>query len=277
MEIELGDTPMNREQMQHIVAEVISRLAPRLGADGRRGSLMVPLSGATAGFGEAVRQIRCLILDGYQVCLAFSQPAEQLFGQTVRDQLAGFPHVSSIDPTQWLSALTESRAVVCPLMSLNTISKISLLIADNLVTNLILHALFMGKAVILARDGVDLSGQGRKALGVDKGTPRLKQAILDRLRVLTEYGCCVTDVQMLRTTVNAVLTNGGGLKPRQPEAKSLHTLPTLNLVGKLVTAVDVRNAHRTGATLSISSASLITPLASDLAMQLGVAFVKSGV
>jgi hypothetical protein len=267
---------MKDQQIQSIVAEVISRLAPRLGANGRRGSLIVPVSGATAGFGEAVRQIRFLILDGYQVRLAFSQAAEQLFGQIVREQLAGFPHISSIDPARWLSALGEARAIVCPLVSVNTISKLSLLIADNLVTNLILHGPFMGKEVIVARDGVDLTGQGRKALGIDNGTPVLKQALVNRLQKVTEYGCCITDVQRLRATVNSVLTSEGTSTPKQPEPKPHSALLKLSSPGRLITAADVRNTHRIGAGLSISSASLITPLARDLAMQLGVVFVESG-
>lgn len=266
---------MNHQQIQRIVAEVISRLVPRLGADGCRGSLIVPLSGATAGFGEAVRQIRFLILDGYQVRLAFSEAAEQLFGQMVRNQLAGFPHISSIEPTQWLSALGEARAIVCPLVSLNTISKLSLLIADNLVANLILHGLLKGKAVIVARDGVDITGQGRKALDIDKGSPTLTQAIVNRLQTLTEYGCCVTDVQRLRSTVNSILANEGTSTAQQPDRKSYFTPLQIIPSGKLVTAADIRNAHRLGATLNMSSASLLTPLARDLAMQLGVALVKS--
>jgi len=276
MEISLEDPPMNHHQIQHIVAEVISRLAPRLGADGRRGSLIVVFSGATAEFGEAVGQIRLLVLDGYRVRLAFSQTAEQIFGQVVRDQLAGFPHIGSIESTQWLSALREARAVVCPLMSVNTISKLSLLIADNLIANLILHGLFMGKAVIVARDGVDLAGQGRKALGINKGTPTLKQAIADRLQTVTQYGCSMTDVQRLRVTVNSILSAEGTSAAIQPDLKPHFTPLKFRSSGRLITAADVRNAYRVGATLGISPESLITPLARDLAEQLGVVFVGSG-
>ena len=261
---------MNDEQIQRIVAEVISRLAPRLGADGRRGCLIIALSGATVAFGEALQQVRSLILDGYRVALALSEAAEQLCGQAVKDQCAGFPHVSFVDPRRWLSALREARAVVCPLMSVNTVSKLSLLIADNLVTNLMLHGLFMGKPVIVARDGVDVSSQDRKALGIHNGTPVLQQAVAHRLRTIAEYGCCVTRVHLLRETVNSVLTSDDLSIAKRPESELPSTTPTLSYAGKLVTAADVRNAHRMGAKLSISSTSLITPLARDLAMQRSV-------
>lgn len=261
---------MNDEQIQRIVAEVISRLAQRLGADGRRGCLIIVLSGATAAFGEALRQVRFLILDGYRVALALSTAAEQLCGQPVRDQLAGFPHLSFVDPNGWLSSLREARAVACPLMSVNTLSKFSLLIADNLVTNLMLHGLFMDKPVIVAGDGVDVASQDRKALGIHNGTPMLQQAVAHRLRTVSEYGCRVTRTHLLRETVNSILRSDKLSIAEPLDRKSHSTSAVLNYAGKLVAAVDVRNAHRIGAKLSISSTSLLTPLARDLAMQRGV-------
>ena len=71
---------MTREEVPGLVAEVVSRLAPRLGADGRRGRLVVAFSGATASLPETVGQCRLLVLDGYRLRLAFSPAAEQLFG-----------------------------------------------------------------------------------------------------------------------------------------------------------------------------------------------------
>jgi hypothetical protein len=266
---------MRDEQFQLIVAEVISRLAPLLGADGHRGPLIIVSSGATAAFGEAVRQARLLVLDGYQVRLVFSPSAEQLCGKAFRDQLAGFPHVDVVEPTGWLSALREARAVVCPLISVNTLSKLSLLIADNPAANLMLHGLFMGKPVLVARDGVDLTSQDRRALGIHEGTPALKQAVTHRLRTVADYGCHVTEVRLLRENVNSVLINDECAKIGLPDGKSDANAQALICSGKLVTAADVRNAHRIGAKLRIASATLITPLARDLAMQRGVVFEES--
>lgn len=267
---------MSREQVQRLTVEVISRLAPRLGADGHRGDVVVAFSGATAAFGEAVRQCQCLILDGYQIRLAFSPAAEQLFGQVVREELAGFPHVSLVQPAQWLSDLWESRAVVCPMLSVNTLSKVSLLTADNLVSNLILHGLFMGKAVVLARDGVDFTGEGRRALGIDRATPALRQAVDARLQTVTGYGCRVTDAARLRGTLNSVLAGDEVPGARPPGAKLARSPARRGPSGRVVTAADVRSAHRASDGLSISPGSVVTPLARDLAMQLGVRLAPNG-
>ncbi len=261
---------MNRDQVMRLVAEVISRLAPRLGADGRRGRLVIAFSGATASFTETLRQCRLLILDGYRLRLAFSPAAEQFFGSVVRESLDGFPHVEQVEPAQWLGELIESRAVVCPMLSVNTLSKVSLLTADALVPNLLLHGLFTGKPVVLARDGVDLDDGGRRALGIDQATPALRQALDDRLRTVAGYGCRITDVRSLRETVNSVLASGSTRAPAG--ALPAGALPA----GPLVSVADVRRAHRAGETLSLSPTSIVTPLARDLAMQLGVRLTRNG-
>lgn len=256
---------MNREQVPQLVAEVISRLAPRLGADGRRGRLVVAFSGATASFTETVRQCRLLVLDGYRLRLAFSPAAEQLFGSVVREGLDGFPHVDQVDPAQWLGELLESRAVLCPMLSVNTLSKVSLLTADGLVPNLLVHGLFMGKPVVLARDGVDLAGEGRRALGIDQAAPALRQALDDRLRTVAGYGCHVTDVRSLHATANSALVSS-----------SARASAGARPAGPLVTAADVRRVHLAGDALSLSPNSLVTPLARDVAMQLGVRLTHNG-
>jgi hypothetical protein len=267
---------MNREAVQALAVEVISRLAPNLGADGRRGDVVVAFSGATAEFGEAVRQCRMLVLDGYQVRLAFSPAAEQLFGQLVRDELAGFPHVLMVQPAQWLSDVWESRAVVCPMLSVNTLSKVSLLIADNLVSNLILHALFMGKTVVLARDGVDFAGHGRRALGIDRATPALRRAVDVRLQTLADFGCRLTDAARLRATVNSALAGDEAPGTSPPGATVDRPPARPGRPRGVVTAADVRSAHRARHALPISAGSVVTPLARDLALQLGVRLALNG-
>ena len=266
---------MNEDQVQRIVAEVIRRLVARLGGDGSRGTVVTVFTAATAAFNEAVRQVGALTIDGYRVQLLFSQAAEQLFGRAVRDRLTGFPHVGSVEPAKWLSALKEADAVIVPLLSVNTVSKLSLLIADNVIHNLILHALFMGKPVIAARNGADPTGRGREELGFHKGTPALRQALMQRLQTLTDYGCYLTDVQGLRDTLNVVLAGTKASLAVQPDQTSHPSNSTLNRLGKVVTAADILNAHRLGANLSIASATLITPLARDLAMHYRVAVKES--
>ena len=260
---------IQEEQIQDIIVKVIHRLAQRLGALGDKGEIMVVFTAATVGFREAVQQVRDLILDGFQIRLAFSPAAEHLISSGIKQQLDGFPHVSMVEPATWLSFLKDARAVVVPLLSLNTLSKLSMLIADNTATNIILHALLMGKPVVMARNGAGPSDKGREELGFHKGKAALKQAIAQRLQTVEDYGCISTDIRQLRNTVKFMLMSEVP-DVKQREITSPSPVPTLSISKRFVTANEVLHAWRIGANLNVGYASGMTPLAQDLARRYGV-------
>ena len=244
----------------------------RLGADGSRGTLIAVFTGATVGFKEAVQQVGSLVLDGYRVQLAFSPAAEELYGQTVRDELAGFPHWSLLKPTEWFSNLKSARCVVVPLLSVNTLSKITMLIADTVAANLIVHALFGGKTVIAARNGVDPMDAGREALGLHRGSLALKQALLERLQIASDYGCKLTDVREIKDRLNSALAKED--HSRREEAIPDSPVSLLKQRGKVVSAGDILLAHYRGEDLQVSPGALITPLARELAHRYGVTLME---
>lgn len=261
---------VNGEQIQRLIAEVIARVAARLGADGRRGGVIAVLSGATVGFGEAIRQVRLLSLGGYRVGLAFSRAAQDLYGETFVSQLAGFPHLEKVDGGKWLASLQAARAVVVPLLSVNTLSKVALLTPDNLAANLIVHALFMGKPVIVAQNGANPSDPGREKLGFDQGDAALGRALWERLKTLQDYGCMLVDIGQLKDAVDSVLDGSpatalqGDVPGRGPLRQAFSPAP------KVITAAEVTHARRSGADLYIAGDALLTPLARELAARLGV-------
>lgn len=258
------------EQIREIVAEVTRRLVQRLGPSGGRGDLVVVFSAATVEFEEAAQQVRDLILAGFRIRLAFSGAAEHLLAGAVREQLRGFPHVSRVEPPSWFSSLKDSRAVVVPMLSLNTLSKLSMLIADSMATNIILHGLLMGKPVVAARNGADPGDRGREELGFHKGNGALRQAMAERLRTAAHFGCVLADVRKLAETVQSVLA--GEKTPESAETAPPFPAPGLNISKRFVTAADVRRARRAGAALNVGSASGMTPLAKELAKRYGVVF-----
>src|SRR5262249_32804290 len=115
---------MDEKQIQRVVVEVLKGLLPQLGASGDRGDVVVVFTGATAGFSEAVQQVRSLVLQGYRVQLVFSRGAELLYAPVIWEQLEGFPFVTPLDDSNWLHVLQEAHAVVVPLLSVNTLSKL---------------------------------------------------------------------------------------------------------------------------------------------------------
>lgn len=258
---------MTKEQIQQIVIEVIGKLAVRLGADGSKGILITLLTAATAEFQEAIDQIRGLILYGYKIQLLLSENAEKLYGEVMRDQLAGYPHIDSVDKSDWLKSFKESDAIVVPLLSMNTLSKISMLIADNLITNIILYALFAGKPVFAGQNGAHPdAGHWRQKLGISEQNPTLRQTVLKKMETVREYGCHLTDTRNLIRAVNKALSNkqksitfpDGKGNSKKGSAICLHV--------KTVTAAHVRQAHMANADLILPPGASITPLARDLAM-----------
>ena len=151
---------MSEDRVQQVVVEVLKRLLPHIGAAGDRGSVIVVFTGATIGYNQAIEQVQALIMKGYRVRLVFSHGAEVLYAKFLWDQLEGFPHVAPMEESKWLHTLKESCAVVVPMLSLNTLSKLALLLADNFASNIILHALFAGKPVLLAREWRGSERQG---------------------------------------------------------------------------------------------------------------------
>ncbi|MBW1979619.1 MAG: hypothetical protein JRJ12_00195 [Deltaproteobacteria bacterium] len=260
---------MSTEQLQQIVTRVISKLVSRLEAGAQQARVIAVFSAATVNFEEAIQQVLLLPLAGYGVEVALSAAAEQLYGGVLRKQLAGLPLFGWIEPGEWLVALRRARAVVVPLLSVNTLSKVCLLVADSLASNLILHGLFMGKEVIAARNGADPLSQGRQLLGFAGGTAALEQALQERLQTIADYGCYLTDMQELTATVAAVLGSVG-------KSSSARRAPGTfaaghNYARRIICASDILRAHRQGEGLLLAGASLLTPLARDLAKRYGIA------
>lgn len=261
---------MDEKQMQRVIAEVLRRLVTQAGTSGERGNVIVVFTGATAGFNEAIQQVRSLVVRGFRPQLVFTRSAELLCGPVIWKELEDFPQVVPFDDSRWLRNLKDAKAVVVPLLSVDTLSKLSLLIADNLASNLLLHALFTGKPLILAQNGVDPTDKGRVELHFDHCNPVLAAAIRERMEVVRSYGCEVVDVCGLTTALQAAL---------EPKRRAIRTTGHSDGVakpayfsheGKIITAADVLRAQQSGEPVRLHDSQVITPLARELAQKHGV-------
>lgn len=273
---------MTEERIQQVVVEVLKRLLPHMGATGDRGSVIVVFSGATIGYNEAIDQVRSLVMKGYRVQLVFSRGAETLYAKFLWEQLEGFPHLTPMEEPKWLLTLKDSCAVIVPMLSLNTLSKLALLLADNFASNIILHALFAGKPVLLARNGVDPSDIGREIPHFDRCGPVMAAAIEERLRIVSGYGCRITDVGQLSNDLTSLVEAKNKLLPGEGRRVGFHTngrarSAAVGVTGNIVTAADVLQAHHLGTQLQLAPAAVVTPLARELAVKHGVCMVQAGV
>lgn len=265
---------MNDQLVKEIVARVIGRVAMQVGANGSRGTIVAIFSGATVGLTEGFHQIRLLLLDGFRVKLILSDAAADLYGPLLMSQLDGFPHWQLLEADNWFAALTQSQAVIVPSLSINTLSKLSLLIADNLVTNLTMHSLLLNKPLILARNGADPDKRRQAGMGAEQ-TPALKQAIHERMQTIESYGARLVDVMHLRDTINSCLDSQGKKSVKTSTQKRLPTnRAVISVQGRMVTAGHVRKAHQMDADLKLAPGVMTTPLAMDLASQYGVNLIS---
>ncbi len=258
------------DAIRDLVREVLRRLAPGLGADGARGEVIVVLTGATVGRDEAADQLISLILQGFRLKLACSEMGAHLNAEAVTGALAGFPHWEVLPPRTWLGALGRADAVAVPLLSVSALSKLAALIADDDAGNLMLHALFAGKPLVLAADGV-LPGPGRAALGFGGGNRALLGAVEDRLRAAIGFGAAVVALDGLAARVAAALPLAAAVRSETPAAGRGRRLCAARVVG----AGEVAAAARAGDDLYCDATALVTPLAREAAERHGVRIVKT--
>ncbi len=260
--------------VEQLVARVISRLAVKLGANGRKGSILAVFCGATVGVPTALAQVRSLVWHGYRVHTVFTAAASTLYGNQAAWQWDGLPHIEPVAPDEWLQRLNEAAGVIVPVLSVNTLTKITLLLADNVATNVVVHALFMGKPVVAAVDGVDPQGSGRSRLGFNRGTPALEQALRTRLDHVKQYGCMVVGAERVGETLRQRL----GTTRLRETTSSPNPVPQrgLSLTGAVVSVAQVAHARRNGVrVLHIPEKALVTPLARETAASHGIRFRRT--
>jgi hypothetical protein len=168
--------------------------------------------------------------------------------------------------------LKDVRAVLVPVLSLNTLSKLSLLLADNFASNVILHALFAGKPVVIARNGTDPSDKGRKIPHFDQCSPLLAAAIEERFRTVAGYGCRITDVNDVVSTMQSLLerkSTEGAMVQRNGSRPA-----AIRSTSNIVTAADVMRASQAGNPLRVAASTVVTPLARELAYKHRVDLVQ---
>lgn len=258
------DTP-DTNRIQSIVHAVVHRITKLLGADGSKGLIVVALTGATSGLSHTAGLLRQLVLDRFRLLLAFSPAARSIYGEWLKEQLGGFPHVEEVLERSWLLAVREAKAVICPQLSLNTLSKLALLLPDNVPSNVMLHALFVRKPCVVAVDGAHPGDPDRALLGLTYGTKALHQAVEDRLETLSRYGFFMTKLKRMRNVLDSILENGA---MKAPFVSEVHG----NESGKrkVITAADVQSLAEPNVEFRIPKGAVLTPLAREILQRKGV-------
>ncbi|WP_019152633.1 flavoprotein [Robertmurraya massiliosenegalensis] len=251
--------------LDSFVEEVIRRLQKRT----KKATVL--FTGGYGGFQEALEQIHLLQNDGWDLKIVLSNSAEYVPTPQLISDKVGTANIFVEKDIKELRPLYEGISVfLVPTLTINTMVKISLGIADNMVTNLASHMLMSGIPFIAAKDACDVSHVSRQQLGLNKGQQAYLHKMSDYLGVLESYGVKLVDAKDLFQTVQHNVFTFSQQVEKGVEKKR----PIISVKKKIVTREDVVEAKRKEATIQLPYATIISPLALDTAKELGVQIVQ---
>jgi hypothetical protein len=194
-----------------------------------------------------------------------------------------WPNALAMEKDDWFSQVQTCAGVVVPMLSVASLSRVCSLAPDTPATNIILHALFMGKPVVAAIDGVAPVSPDRRTLGLDKGTPALMTALARRLVEFSDFGAWLTWGNNLGSVGLRAIGAAGGKKADPMPASAPPSATPLSqpvaaltpaAVGggalRLVDSGKVRQARHRGEVIHTAPGAVVTPLARELALGWGI-------
>jgi len=181
---------------ERITKESLERI--RAGKGGGRSILLI-FTGGDRLVDEALERVKELSGSGISFAAYLTPSAERIIG---RNRVLSSGCGEIIDSARiWDRALLDRfEAVVIPVMTLNALSKISGMIADNPVSNIVLLALRRGMKVVAASDSVICCGGP-----VPAPTSFFMRQVSGMLSALRNLGVTVTDSKNLGVTVRDAL------------------------------------------------------------------------
>ncbi|MEH7124880.1 hypothetical protein V7127_16770 [Bacillus sp. JJ1773] len=152
---------------------------------------------------------------------------------------------------QHLSEKNKIDIVFLPILSFSLVSDILSFNEQRPFVRLILHSLMTGKKVIALKIGIDANHQLWRVKGLDKGSQAFKRKLKDQMIQLKGLG-----IELINEDDNFDVFLNHSLK------KSIITAETIRYLHG-------QNQH----TLSMTSQTIITPLAKDMARELNIAII----
>lgn len=233
--------------------------------------LVVLFTGGHVGLDEGIAQALALGKAGWRMDVVLSPRAEELTG---RQRLAPLQEVGRVlgagEVGSTLQLLEGADAVVVPVLTRNTATKLALLITDSLATNLLLQALAMGKPVVAAKDAADPTAALCACVGLPNAPPTINRIMETYFRNLTELGLRMVGVSELAQTVAATLraqVSSPDTRPPAPNLQSLESQPTRGRA--IITERDLAQAAP-GQPLAVPADAIVTDLAREAAQRRGI-------
>lgn len=251
--------------LDSIVEEVLRRLQQR------RKKATVLFTGGYGGFEEALQQIQLLQADGWDLQILLSNSAEYvLTPQLIKEKLNNSKVYCEREIKELRPFYEEISVFIVPTLTINTMVKVSLGMADNMATNLASHMLMSGIPFIAAKDACDVGHPLRQNLGLNKGQQAYVKKMNDYLELLESYGVVLVAARELFQTVQKnIFTFSPKVIQTSAEKQS-----KIFFKKKILTREDIALAKDRGMEIEIPRTTILSPLALDTAKELGMKIVQ---
>ncbi len=263
---------MDQEQLVKVVtAEVLRQIGglPQvqgLSAVKQSVRVLAIFTGGTLGLEASLSEMQQLQTLGFEFSVVLSRAAETVIGmERIKAQLGSTIAFIDSECSQSGKLLQETDLVFVPVLTRNTAAKLAYTIADTFVTTLIMQALMLGKPVIAALNAAEPQANLRVHSDGGKSPAGLLQSLRSNLDKLKVHGMKLVQVTSLAAESQKLLERLVQTVPVSVENKKT-----------VIGATDIKTVVANGLKqLTVSQGAIVTPLARDVARDLGVEIVKA--
>jgi len=174
---------------------------------------LVVLGGGEEGFDEAFQYVRTMIREGCNCAWAISKEAREKLGEEGLKKIN--PSIKNVDkdvPKEIFNILKEVNVVIIPVLTMSDAFKISSLIGDTFISKIVLQALYTGKKVVCAPDGIFLSLSMSSSETLSSNS-RLNSRLIERLDQLRGLGVELVPLKNFKNHLSELFTSS--IKPSE--------------------------------------------------------------
>lgn len=255
---------MTEIEKEKIIKMVLAELAA--GKQSRtppKKKVLTIFSGGVIGLDVVLKEMQRLQQEGYGFAAVFTPNGKTVIGQQrLQDFLGSIPiYDDSRDFNKLIELMTDSEAILIPVLTMNTAAKVVNGIADNLATTAIMIALLTGKPVIGVRDACDLKHLSRVEMGHNQAVQAYKAMLMSNVGRLKEFGIKLCEAAALAEVLPAYLGAQGLVNP----------VETKEIPGVFSQRVfSVADIPKEVEKISLSPQTIITPAAKDAIKERGI-------
>ncbi|NNG65926.1 hypothetical protein [Caldanaerobacter subterraneus] len=213
---------------------------------------IIVFTGSNVDITEKIAELKRIKEKGFAFSVAFSFVGDKLLPKDyIINSLTPIEIFGEEDIVKIEEIIEKYSILISPNITLNTVAKVATGVIDTFASNLLWNYLYEGKLVYLDFDSV------RKQHGKPSQNKVINNLIENHIRILKEMGVKEIERGRYEEIINGELS---GVNPSFKE---------VNEKNRVITVADLKNIAP-NSVLSIPAGAIITPLAKEVASQMGI-------